>query len=166
MLAGCVEQRDSTLTVQKFYREYMILYTSNQGITLTDYNQPIFKEFISKETTRQLSLIDGLYEQEILSADYFLNVQDYDAAWIKDLKVGNAESFLGGEKIEVLIGGPPGTQPEHLIVYTRKEEGRWKIYRVRDAAHQYEQPIYDAGAITGAKTWSKTIEPEYKKLNQ
>ncbi|WP_366546380.1 DUF3828 domain-containing protein, partial [Salmonella enterica] len=51
----------------------------------------------------------------------------------------------------------------HLEVYTRWEEGRWKIYRVRDADRGYEQPIYDAGAITQAEAWSAKVAPEYKK---
>lgn len=53
--------------------------------------------------------------------------------------------------------------PIHLEVYTRWEEGRWKIYRVRDADKGYEQPIYDAGAITQAEAWSAKVAQEYKK---
>jgi hypothetical protein len=51
-------------------------------------------------------------------------------------------------------------------VYTRWEEGRWKIYRVRDLDNQFEHPIYSAGDIAHAKEWSLEIAPEYEKLNK
>lgn len=87
--------------------------------------------------------------------------QDYAPEWIPQLRLGKAHPFLGGEKVDVQLG--TGSTPLHLEVYTRWEEGRWKIYRVREADKGYEQPIYDAGAITQAKAWSAKIAPEYEK---
>ena len=53
-----------------------------------------------------------------------------------------------------------------LEVYTRWEDRRWKIYRVRDISDRYEQPIYSTGDITRAKAWSAEIAPEYEKMNK
>ena len=93
-------------------------------------------------------------------------VQDYDPEWIPRLRVGAVQPFLGGEKVEVQLGGPAGEAPMQLEVYTRWEEGRWKIYRVRDLGNQFEQPIYSAGDIAHAKAWSAEIAPEYEKMNR
>ena len=60
-------------------------------------------------------------------------------------------------KVEVQLGGPAGEASMQLEVYTRWEEGRWKIYRVRDLGNQFEQPIYSAGDIAHAKAWSAEI---------
>ena len=78
------------------------------------------------------------------------------------LRVGQAQPFLGGEKLNLQLGTE--SAPIRLEVYTRWEEGRWKIYRVRDAGRHYEQPIYNAGEITRARAWSAEIAPEYEKM--
>ncbi len=121
----------------------------------------ILKVHLKKEVIHRLALIQSLYEQEIVGADYFMYAQDYAPEWIPQLRVGKAHPFLGGEKVDVLLATE--STPIHLEVYTRWEEGRWKIYRVRDADRGYEQPIYDAGAITQAEAWSAKVAPEYKK---
>ena len=68
--------------------------------------------------------------------------------------------------MEVQLGGPTGEVPMLLEVYTRWEDRRWKIYRVRDISDRYEQPIYSTGDITRAKAWSAEIAPEYEKMNK
>ncbi len=80
-----------------------------------------------------------------VGADYFYVCAGLCARWIPQLRVGKARTFTQRRKVDVLLatGQHPSTE-----VYTRWEEGRWKIYRVRDADKGYEQPIYDAGAIT------------------
>ncbi|HBM9258075.1 TPA: YbjP/YqhG family protein [Citrobacter freundii] len=161
LLCGCSTPRhDSSRDVKQFYLAWMSAYTQERDTSA------LMQRYVAKDVINRLSLIDSLYEQEILDSDYFMYVQDYDPEWIPLLRVEPAQSFLGGEKMEVHLDGPTGEAPMQLEVYTRWEEGRWKIYRVRDLDNQFEHPIYSAGDIARAKTWSAQIASEYEKMNR
>lgn len=161
LLCGCSTPRhDSSRDVKQFYLAWMSAYTQERDTSA------LMQRYVAKDVINRLALIDGLYEQEILDSDYFMYVQDYDPEWIPLLRVGPAQPFLGGEKVEVQLGGPTGEVPMLLEVYTRWEDRRWKIYRVRDISDHYEQPIYSTGNITRAKAWSAEIAPEYEKMNK
>ncbi|EED7439697.1 YbjP/YqhG family protein [Salmonella enterica] len=160
LLCSCsTPHHDSTQAVKHFYTSWMIAFTND--LDTPDDATALMQRYVAKEVIHRLTLIQSLYEQEIMEADYFMYVQDYAPKWIPQLQVGKAHPFLGGEKVDVQLGTE--STPIHLEVYTRWEEGRWKIYRVRDAGNGYEQPIYDAGAITQAEAWSAKIAPEYEK---
>lgn len=159
LLCSCSTPHDSTQAVKQFYTSWMIAFTND--LDTPDDATALMQRYVAKEVIHRLTLIQSLYEQEIMEADYFMYVQDYAPEWIPQLQVGKAHPFLGGEKVDVQLGTE--STPIHLEVYTRWEEGRWKIYRVRDAGNGYEQPIYDAGAITQAEAWSAKIAPEYEK---
>ncbi|HCM1978478.1 TPA: YbjP/YqhG family protein [Salmonella enterica subsp. houtenae serovar 47:z36:-] len=160
LLCSCaMPHRDSTQDVRQFYSAWMTTFTNDPhapGDTTA-----LMQRYVAKEVIHRLDLILSLYEQEIVASDYFMYVQDYAPEWIPQLRVGQAHPFLGGEKVDVQLATE--STPIHLEVYTCWEEGRWKIYRVRDADKGYEQPIYDAGAITQAEAWSAKIAPEYEK---
>ncbi|BBV29970.1 YbjP/YqhG family protein [Citrobacter werkmanii] len=161
MLCGCyAPHQDSTQAVKQFYLAWMSAYTQDRDTSA------LMQRYVAKDVIDRLALIDSLYEQEIINSDYFMYVQDYDPKWIPLLQIGAAEPFLGGEKVGVQLGGPAGETPMQLEVYTRWEEGRWKIYRVRDLGNQFEQPIYSTGDITQAKAWSAKIASEYEKMNK
>ncbi|ECF6029925.1 DUF3828 domain-containing protein [Salmonella enterica subsp. salamae] len=160
LLCSCsTPHHDSTQAVKQFYTSWMTAFTND--LDTSDDATALMQRYVAKEVIHRLTLIQSLYEQEIVEADYFMYVQDYAPEWIPQLRVGKAHPFLGGEKVDVQLGTE--STPIHLEVYTRWEEGRWKIYRVRDAGNGYEQPIYDAGAITQAEAWSAKIAPEYEK---
>lgn len=145
LLCSCsAPHHDSTQAVKQFYTSWMTTFTND--VNTPDDTTALMQRYVAKEVIHRLALIQSLYEQEIVGADYFMYAQDYAPEWIPQLRVGKAHPFLGGEKVDVLLATE--STPIHLEVYTRWEEGRWKIYRVRDADKGYEQPIYDAGAIT------------------
>ena len=161
LICGCTpSHRDSTQDVKLFYLSWMKNYTQDPDAPRE--TSALLQRYVAKEVIGRLALIDTLYEQEIVQADYFMYVQDYAPAWIPLLRVGQAQPFLGGEKLNLQLGTE--SAPIQLEVYTRWEEGRWKIYRVRDAGRHYEQPIYNAGEITRARAWSAEIAPEYEKM--
>ncbi len=161
LICGCTpSHRDSTQDVKQFYLSWMKNYTQDPDAPRD--TSALLQRYVAKEVIGRLALIDTLYEQEIVQADYFMYVQDYAPAWIPLLRVGQAQPFLGGEKLNLQLGTE--SAPIQLEVYTRWEEGRWKIYRVRDAGRHYEQPIYNAGEITRARAWSAEIAPEYEKM--
>lgn len=161
LICGCTpSHRDSTQDVKQFYLSWMKNYTQDPDAPRE--TSALLQRYVAKEVIGRLALIDTLYEQEIVQADYFMYVQDYAPAWIPLLRVGQAQPFLGGEKLNLQLGTE--SAPIQLEVYTRWEEERWKIYRVRDAGRHYEQPIYNAGEITRARAWSAEIAPEYEKM--
>lgn len=142
LLCGCSAARhDSSRDVKLFYLAWMSAYTQERDTSA------LMQRYVAKDVINRLALIDSLYEQEILNSDYFMYVQDYDPKWIPLLRVKSAQSFLGGEKMEVQLGGPTGEAPIQLEVYTRWEDGHWKIYRVRDLGNQFEQQ-FTAPAIS------------------
>lgn len=159
LLCGCATtHHDSTEDVKQFYLAWMKAWTEGSDTST------LMQRYVAKDVINRLAMIDTLYEQEILDADYFMYVQDYAPEWIPQLRVGQARPFLGGEKVDVQLGTE--SAPVWLEVYTRREDGRWKIYRVQDAGSHFEYPIYSAGDITWAKAWSAEIAPEYEKMNK
>lgn len=165
LLSGCSAYSNtisSRNTVQQFYTQYMTIYTGENHESLSNYTDPVYNKYVASGLTERLRQVDGYYEQDIIGADYFMYVQDFSPEWIATLRIGTARPYLGGESVEVWLGDPANNLM-HLMVYTRKEEGRWKIYRVRDVTHAFEHAIYDAGTLARARAWSVKIAPEYEK---
>ena len=122
-LCGCATtHHGSTEDVKQFYLAWMKAWTEGSDTST------LMQRYVAKDVINRLAMIDTLYEQEILDADYFMYVQDYAPEWIPQLRVGQARPFLGGEKVDVQLGTE--SAPVWLEVYTRREDGRWKIYRV------------------------------------
>lgn len=147
LLSACVghPQESPANRVAAFYSSYLEFMSGSDD----RYDQ--LQEYISTDTLARLSNIGAIPEQEIIGSDYFTYVQDYDASWIKRLKIGHARALMGGKVIPVWLGIENGNVL-HLEVYMRCENGKWKIYRVKDISHHYEQPIFNAGAIAQAKS--------------
>lgn len=159
LLCSCsAPHHDSTQAVKQFYTSWMTTFTND--VNTPDDTTALMQRYVAKEVIHRLALIQSLYEQEIVGADYFMYAQDYAPEWIPQLRVGKAHPFLGGEKVDVLLLQSQRPSTWKFIPLGR---GSWKIYRVRDADRGYEQPIYDAGAITQAEAWSAKVAPEYKK---
>lgn len=163
LLCSCsAPHHDSTQAVKQFYTSWMTTFTND--VNTPDDTTALMQRYVAKEVIHRLALIQSLYEQEIVGADYFMYAQDYAPEWIPQLRVGKAHPFLGGEKVDVLLATE--STPIHLEVYTRWEEGRWKIYRVRDAGKGYEQPIYDAGAITQAEACQRKSRRNIRSIKK
>lgn len=124
LLCSCsTPHHDSTQAVKQFYTSWMTTFTND--VNPPDDTTALMQRYVAKEVILRLALIQSLYEQEIVGADYFMYAQDYAPEWIPQLRVGKAHPFLGGEKVDVLLGTE--STPIHLEVYTRWEEGSWKI---------------------------------------
>lgn len=124
LLCSCsAPHHDSTQAVKQFYTSWMTTFTND--VNPPDDTTALMQRYVAKEVIHRLALIQSLYEQEIVGADYFMYAQDYAPEWIPQLRVGKAHPFLGGEKVDVLLATE--STPIHLEVYTRWEEGRWKI---------------------------------------
>jgi hypothetical protein len=161
LLTGCAATGESTSRdiVTQFYQHYMKLFTSDQNQSLIDYSNPVYDKYVSADTIQRLKRIDGYYEQEIVSSDYFLYVQDYAPEWISEFHTGRVTPFLDGETVEVFLADAKHHFTQ-LLVYTRKENNQWKIYRVRNLTNHYEHAIYSSGDITAAQAWSEQLVRE------
>ncbi|MNY67319.1 hypothetical protein D3C86_2048840 [compost metagenome] len=61
---------------------------------------------------------------------------------------------FGGAKVPVSIG-IVGDKYLQLMVYLKREDNKWKIYRVRNVTDNVEQYIFDDIAIKNAKAYAK-----------
>jgi len=114
------------------------------------------RDYVAQDTLLRLQKISSRYEQEIIGSDYFTYTQDYAAEWIPDLSVSSAINCASGKVVNVELDAGNG-QKQRLNVYLRNEDGKWKIYRVTDASHHFEQYIFDDRAIAAAQRYAASI---------
>lgn len=145
----CVPQQSAAERAEEFYSNYLTFFAESDG------EYPQLREYVAADTLSRLNEIESIPEQEILGSDYFAYVQDYDPSWVKRLEVGAPHQFINGEVLPVRIGIEHGGFL-NLEVYMRREDGKWKIYRVSDVTDRYEHRIFNAGAITRAKSLAKS----------
>ena len=98
-------------------------------------------QWVSKKLLARIAAIYGMPEQEFLEADYFTYAQDSDPEWAKRMKVSQAYPDGDSMKLDVWLG-IQDNQYSHLQVWTCKEDGQWKIWRVIDAGENVEQKLY------------------------
>ena len=137
-----------------FYSYYLNVYANSTGKIKPDPEK--MKDYVAQETLNQLSVISYIYEQEIVGSDYYTYAQDNAADWIPRLRVGDAKDYFGGKYVNVWLGCE-NNKNYQIGVYLIKEDGRWKIYRVKDITDNYEQYIFDTHAIEKAKQHAATI---------
>lgn len=147
LLTACTSQtsdnQQAIKQVTDFYRFYLPAFLKDPPPA---YDSTEMHRYVAADTLNRLAAIDKIPEQEIVSADYFMYVQDYDAAWIPAFKAGPARTLMGGKVVDVWLGIDQG-RTRHLEAYLKRENMTWKIYRVRDVSNNNEAPIFDAGRI-------------------
>ena len=155
LLTGCSAQMDSPeKRINDFYSFYLTAFVTDTHEDNLD--SPKMRDYIAQDTLSRLQKISSLYEQEIIGSDYFTYTQDYAAEWIPDLSVSNAINSASGKVVNVQLG--VGNERKLLLkVYLRIEDGKWKIYRVTDASHHFEQYIFDDRAIAAAQRYAASI---------
>lgn len=136
--ACCVANRqDSRTQAYDFYKSYLTSFSSSAS-----ENRPQWlNQYVSTDTLNRLENIAKIPEQEIVNSDYFTYTQDYDPAWIPALKVGKPQAMMSSEVVDVWLG-VEDDQSLHLQAWLREENGRWKIYRVRDITDNFEHRIF------------------------
>ncbi|NLS56121.1 YbjP/YqhG family protein [Hafnia alvei] len=155
-ISGCVHQSAEKRT-EDFYQKYLRAYAENTSEIKDDSS--VSHDYIAADTARRLTEIHAIREQEITGSDYFTYTQDYAPEWIPLLKVGHARDFMGGKVVDVWLG-IEDTKHIKIEVYLRLEDGKWKIYRVRNISGNTEQYIFDDRAIASAKAYAATIPTE------
>lgn len=152
LLLGCSsaarQDQSAQDATESFYKSYLSAFGSDEA---RPYPADALRKYVSADTIARISAIQEISEQELIESDYFTYTQDYSRDWIPALQVGNARPFLNGEVVQVIEGAGDG-RSIHLEVFLRREGDAWKIYRVRDITNNHEHPIFNAGAITHAKS--------------
>ncbi|EMC7916819.1 TPA: YbjP/YqhG family protein [Enterobacter kobei] len=152
LLVGCTSAANQDQSAQDateaFYKSYLSAFGSDD---VRPYPADELRKYVSADTIARIDAIQDISEQELIESDYFTYTQDYSREWIPALRVENARPFLNGEVVQVLEGAAGG-RSIHLEVFLRREDDAWKIYRVRDITNHHEHPIFNAGAITRAKS--------------
>ena len=156
LITACSSGGDNTeKRVADFYAYYLNVFANSDG-KITPTPEKI-REYVSRDTLAQLDVISHIYEQEIIDSDYYTYAQDYSADWIPLLRVGKAEDYLGGKYVKVWLGRE-NNQTYEIGIYLKRENGVWKIYRVKNITDSYEQYIFDAQAIERAKQHAENIK--------
>lgn len=152
LLVGCSSAANQDKRAQdateSFYKSYISAFGSDVA---RPYSADELRKYVSADTITRIGAIQEISEQELMESDYFTYTQDYSREWIPALRVENARPYLNGEVVQVIEGAGNG-RSIHLEVFLRREDDAWKIYRVRDVTNNHEHPIFNAGAITRAKS--------------
>lgn len=110
-------------TVRSFYEWYLYALNHNQD--------PLRKQRqkMSKFVTQRLmtSLNRALRSPEGIDADLFIDAQDWDESWEKNISVSEAEIAGTRAIVNVTLKGGESVGDQKLKIALRKEGGGWKI---------------------------------------
>ena len=77
-----------------------------------------------KEIDKMVKGPDGL------DGDYFVDAQDFDPLWAKNISISDARTVGDKSTAHVLLNGSKGMQKK-LLVRLVKEHGIWKVDKVQ-----------------------------------
>ena len=84
-------------------------------------------------TERLLKEIDNMVKgPEGLDGDYFVDAQDFDPLWAKNISISGVEVHGDKSSAQVRLNGSKGMR-KRLMVHLLKEAGTWKVDKVRGA---------------------------------
>lgn len=109
--------------VQRFYKWY--LHALNQKQDPLEKHQAELSKFVTQRLMK--SLRRAIKRPDGIDADFFIDAQDWDEAWEKNISVTKAA--IQGEQatVGITLKGGPGFDNKRLKVGLRKEGGVWKI---------------------------------------
>jgi Protein of unknown function (DUF3828) len=116
---------DPTDTIRGFYRWYVTALIKNQEPIK---NRKEMKRFTTERLLREI----GKMKQgpEGLEGDYFLDAQDFDDLWAKNITVSNVKVSGSRATVEVHLSGKDEMR-RHLKVDLVAEAGTWKVDKVK-----------------------------------
>jgi len=115
-------------TAQRFYTWY--LHALNQNQDPLEKHQAELSKFVTqrlmKSLTRALKRPDGI------DADFFIDAQDWDETWEKNISTSKAAIQGSVATVNVTLKGGAAFGNKKLKVGLRKEGGVWKIDSIND----------------------------------
>lgn len=115
-------------TVRAFYGWY--LHALNQNQDPIEKQQAELSKFVTQRLIRSLNR--ALKRPDGIDADFFIDAQDWDEAWEKNITTSKAT--VQGERaiVSVTLKGGPSFGNKTLKVGLRNEAGAWKIDSVNN----------------------------------
>jgi hypothetical protein len=108
------------VVVKNFYAWYIGVLNKNA----TPFKQRAkIKQFVS---ARLIAEIDRMMKRGEYDADYFINAQDWDNAWAKNIKVSDVAVNKGKANAAVFLDGESDFDNKLKLSLVR-EQGSWKI---------------------------------------
>jgi tRNA U38,U39,U40 pseudouridine synthase TruA len=117
-------------TVSRFYEWY--LHTLNQNEEPLEKHQAELSKFVTRRLMKSLNR--ALKRPEGIDADFFIDAQDWDKTWEKNISTSKAK--IQGARATTTITLKGDSFGNHrLRVGLRKDDGVWKIDSVNGRAN-------------------------------
>lgn len=111
--------------IRSFYRWYVTELVANHNPMENG------KELKRFATGRLLKEIDRMKKgPDGLDGDYFVDAQDFDPLWAKNISISSVQTNGDKSNAHVLLNGAKGMRKK-LIVHLVKEGGSWKVDKVQ-----------------------------------
>ena len=111
--------------IRNFYRWYVTALVANRDPM---EQRAELKRFA---TDRLLKEIDKMKKgPDGLDGDYFVDAQDFDPLWAKNISISAVQTNGDRSRAHVLLEGSKGMRKK-LIVHLAKEGGSWKVDKVQ-----------------------------------
>ena len=111
------------VTVQRFYSWY--LHALNQNQDPLDKRQTELSKFITGRLL--MSLKRALKRPDGIDADFFIDAQDWDESWERNISTSAATTQANLATVNVTLKGGAAFGTKRLKIGLRKESGAWKI---------------------------------------
>jgi hypothetical protein len=111
------------VSVQRFYSWY--LHALNQNQNPLDKQQTELSKFITARLL--MSLKRALKRPDGIDADFFIDAQDWDESWEKNISTSASTTQADRATVNVTLKGGEAFGTKRLKVGLRKESGAWKI---------------------------------------
>jgi len=129
MTANLVMAAETTATPEECISNFYRWYVTNLVANRDPMKQR--KEIRNYATERLLKEIDKMAKgPDGLDGDYFVDAQDFDPLWAKNVSISAVQTQGDKSNAHVLLKGTKGMQ-RNLLVYLVKEGGSWKINKVK-----------------------------------
>jgi Protein of unknown function (DUF3828) len=111
--------------IHNFYRWYVTeLIAKHNPMENAKELKRFATERLLKEIDRMKKGPDGL------DGDYFVDAQDFDPLWAKNISISAVQTNGDKSNAHVLLNGAKGMRKK-LIVHLAKEGGSWKVDKVQ-----------------------------------
>lgn len=115
-------------TAQRFYSWY--LHTLNQNDDPLQRHKAELSKFVTLRLQRALNR--ALRRRDGIDADFFIDAQDWDESWEKNISTSGVAIRGTQATVYVTLKGGPNFGDKRLKLGLRKEDGTWKIDSVNN----------------------------------